>query len=800
MLQFRTLFAAAALLASASQAGAQDARSVAGLGQPAEIRIDRWGVAHIYAASVRDAFFLQGYNAARDRLWQIDLWRKRGLGLLAADFGPAYVEQDRAARLLLYRGDMDAEWAAYGAAAKDQAQAFVAGVNAYVAEVNAGKQPLPMEFKLAGTRPAPWAAEDVVRIRSHALSRNAPQEVRRSQIACVAGLEAAKLYRNIEPEWRPSIPEGLDPCDVPGDVLADYTRGTQAVRFDAATRSLAMVEVGDDLQGSNNWTVSGARTATGRPILANDPHREHSAPSLRYIVHMEAPGLSVIGAGEPALPGVSIGHNDKIAFGLTIFPADQEDLYVYELKPGDPRSYRYQGRWEAMKVVRETIAVRGQQPRVVELLFTRHGPLMKLDPVRGRAFALRSVWWEPGTAAYFGSSAYMTAQDFTGFKAALANWGAPSVNQVFADAKGDIGWVASAKTPARRNWDGLMPVPGDGRYEWKGLIAPSDLPSELNPARGWIASANQMNLPAGYPYDDRRIGFEWTNGSRMARISQVLTARSRMTLADSMALQTDAVDVNARRLQALLKALKPREAKLKAAIAMIRRWDGEVAADSAAAALYEVWISNHLGAAVVARAAPERARRLLGQGDFAAVMLLLEHPDETLPEAARDEALLESLGAAYDDVGGRLGADPKGWTWGALHFARFDHAVTPLADPAQKAAMSSGAAPMPGAAFTPLAASFREGDFRVVAGASFRMVVDVGDWDNSRIINTPGQSGSPDSPHFRDLFPLWARGEYAPMAYSRTAVEAATETVLTLRPQGPVKVEARPPAKARRRR
>lgn len=802
MVQLRSTLAAVALLAIGGQAAAQTAapvetqRAVAGLAGPAEIRVDRWGVAHIYAASIRDAFFLQGYNVARDRLWPIDLWRKRGLGLLSADFGPAYVEQDRAARLLLYRGDMDAEWASYGPDAKDQASAFTAGVNAYVAEIRAGKQPLPEEFKLAGTTPSPWSAEDVVRIRSHALSRNAPQETRRAQIACVAGIGAARLYRNIEPKWDPALPEGLDPCDVPGDVLTDYTRGTQGVRFDPATRKLAMLDAPDDIQGSNNWTISGQRTATGRPILASDPHREHSAPSLRYVVHMEAPGLSVIGAGEPALPGVSIGHNDKIAFGLTIFPADQEDLYVYELKAGAPRTYRYDGKWEDMKVIREAIPVKGEAPRMVDLVFTRHGPVLKTDPVRGRAFALRSVWWEPGTAAYFGSSAYMRAQDYAQFKSALERWGAPSVNQVFADAGGSIGWVASAKVPKRTNWDGLTPVPGDGRYEWKGMIAPADLPSEANPDRGWIATANQMNLPDGYPYDERRIGFEWTNGSRKARISEVLAAKGKSTLEDSQALQTDPTDVQSRRLATLLKGVRTKDKKLQAAIALLRRWDGRSTTDSAAAALYQVWITNHLGAAVVARAVPERAQRMVGQGDLAAVILQLETPDEAFTRAARDQAMLESLGAAYDEVVRRLGADPKGWSWGALHQARFDHALTPLAPAAEKDALSSGTAPMAGGAYTPLAASFRPNDYRVVAGASFRMVVDVGAWDNSRFINTPGQSGGPESPHFRDLFPLWAKGEYVPLVFSRPAVEAATESVLKLTPVVEVSAETPKPAKA----
>ncbi|MDO9247867.1 MAG: penicillin acylase family protein, partial [Phenylobacterium sp.] len=405
---------------TALAAPAQESRAVAGLAAPAEIRVDTWGIAHIYAGSVRDAFFLQGYNVARDRLWQIDLWRKRGLGLLSKDFGPTYVAQDRAARLFLYRGDMAKEWAAYGPGAEANTTAWVAGVNAFVDEIAAGKRPLPLEFKIAGSAPDRWSPEDVVRIRSHGLTRNVPNEVGRAQIACKAGLPAARLYRFIEPKWTTKVPEGLDPCAIPADVLADYQLAGSGVKFSGLPEQRAALEIPPEAIGSNNWTVSGSRTATGRPILANDPHREHGAPGLRYIVHMNAPGFSVIGAGEPALPGVSIGHNGKIAFGLTIFPVDQEDLYVYETQ-GD--RYRYGDGWEAMSVVQEAIPVKGEAaPRSVELRFTRHGPVLKTT--EGKAFAIRTVWSQPGTSAYFGSTGYMQAQDWTSFKAALAGWGA----------------------------------------------------------------------------------------------------------------------------------------------------------------------------------------------------------------------------------------------------------------------------------------------------------------------------------------------------------------------------------------
>jgi penicillin amidase len=583
--------------AEMSSAVRTTSHEVQGLQQPAELIVDQWGIPHIYAGSTRDAIFLQGYNAARDRLWQIDLWRKRGLGRLAKDFGPAYVAQDRATRMFLYRGDMNQEWAAYGPDAKSYTEAFVAGINAFVDEVHNGRRPVPVEFRVAGTMPDRWASEDVVRIRSHGLTRNVASEVSRARVACAGGLEADRFRRKIEPDWTTKVPDGLDPCSIPREVLNDYQLATREVTFAKPgqqrtsldpDRFLAEADDRVSTIGSNNWTIAPSRTATGRPILANDPHRAHGVPSLRYIVHLNAPGLSVIGAGEPALPGISIGHNGQIAFGLTIFAIDQEDLFVYETNPDNPNQYRYRGGWEDMRVVRETIEVKGEGPREVELRFTRHGPVLHADPAQQRAFAMRTVWFEPGTSAYFNSAEYMTAKDWDGFKKAMVNWGAPSENQVYADTSGNIGWIVGGRSPLRPNWDGLKPVPGDGRYEWAGFLKGEELPQVFNPETGWFATANEMNIPAGYPVAERKVGFEWSDPSRITRIKEVLASKEKITLADAMALQTDDYTVNGRRLTKLLESVSSNDPMLSEGLKLLKEWDHRTSADSAAAALFEV--------------------------------------------------------------------------------------------------------------------------------------------------------------------------------------------------------------------
>jgi penicillin amidase len=495
----------------------------------------------------------------------------------------------------------------------------------------------------------------------------------------------------------------------------------------------------------------------------------------------------VIGAGEPALPGISIGHNGKIAFGLTIFAIDQEDLYVYEVNPNNSNQYKFRDGWEDMKVVRETIEVKGEQPRNVELAFTRHGPVLSRDDAKQRAFAMRSVWFDPGTSAYFGSSDYMTAQNWNGFLEAMNRWGAPSENQVYADTDGNIGWIPGGLTPKRVSYDGLMPVPGDGRYEWEGFIPMGDLPQEYNPSQGFFATANQNNLPPGYPINERRIGFDqWADPARFQRITEVLQAKPKLTLADAMDLQNDDTSMIGLRLVALLKPLRSEDSKQRAALELLQNWDGRETADSAGAALFEVWTSKHLGRTTIAATTPEAARAIIGNGSLSAVVDYLEKPDQALgadQAAARDKVLLQSISAAADEVGKLLGEDMAQWRWGNLHQAEFSHALKPLADKATQAQMTVGPLVMGGGNNVPHAAGYSTSTFKVTSGASFRMVLDVGSWDNSRAINTPGQSGNPYSPHYRDLAPLWATGDYVPLLYSREAVEKAASERIQLSPK-----------------
>ena len=779
--------------------------SAEGLKQPVEILVDKWGVPHIYAKNFDDAFFAQGFNAARDRLWQMDLWRKRGLGEMAKDFGPAYVEGDHMARAFLFRGDMYREWLAYGSDSKRVAEDFVAGVNGFVALTETQQALLPAEFRLLGYKPAKWSPEDIVRIRYHGLTLNFTSEVNRSVAWCQGSGKMDWLRRELVPPVTPVVPEGLDVCSIPGEeLILAYTLATATPRFTkemlnrAANGKTPMQLAGlpidqlyavseDDAEngsyGSNNWTISPSRSSTSRPILANDPHRAHGAPSLRYISHIVAPDFDIIGAGEPFLPGISIGHNDTIAFGLTRFYIDQEDLYVYELNPQNAEEYRYRDRFEPITTVTEEIAVKGQAPRKVALKFTRHGPLLYVDAKNHRAYALRAAWLEVGMAPYFGSMDYMRARNWDQFRAAMNRWGAPGENQVYADSSGNIGWIPGGLTPIRPNWDGLFPVPGDGRYEWSGFRNMDELPSEFNPERGYVVTANENNIPPSHPAMKKGIGYEWSDSTRSQRLKAILTTKKRYSLDDSERMQTDIVNVQARRIVKLLNDLSSDDAQVAQALHLLRGWDGSEDRDSAAAALYEVWFNKYLRPATVKAALGDGGAKLLGAGDATRVVMLLEEPGKYMSAKQRDLILVSSLKPALDEVVGKLGPDMQTWKWGSLHHAVFEHPLQGLYDSAQKERLSVGRWPIGGSTSTPMATTYRSSDFGLTAGASFRMVLDVGRWDNSRVVNSPGQSGNQDSPHYRDLAPLWADGKYFPLLYTRKAVEAATESRIIMQPK-----------------
>ncbi|GAB1579272.1 penicillin acylase family protein [Bordetella petrii] len=803
---------AVALLAgcAAPGGGKQSTIDMPGLSQPVEILRDRHGVSHIYAQNQHDLFFAQGFNAARDRMWQLDLWRRQGEGKMAEQFGPRFIEQDRAARLFLYRGDMQAEFASYHPEGRAILTAFAEGINAYVDWVKANPEHMPPEFKLTGTEPGYWSPETSL-IRIYGLTRNVANEVKLARQVAALGLNVVQDLGVYEPPIALQVPAGLNVSQIDENILADYNLARKGQKFVAAdfprsplaaagreklARSLsASLEASLDpafdplapRYESNNWTLSGQRTATGRPMVVGDPHRTIAMPSLRYMVHLNAPGWNVIGAGEPALPGVSMGHNERIAFGLTIFAfADEEDLYVYDINPANASQYRYRGGWETMRTIDETIEVRGQAPVRRQLKFTRHGPVIHVDPVRHKAYALRAAYLEfPGTAAYLASLRLNQAQNWQEFVAGMERHYTPSENMVYADVDGNIGWFGGSIAPIRprKDWSGMLPVPGNGDFEWNGFLPTSSLPKVLNPPEGYVATANEYNLPADYAYKEMS-NRTWAEPYRIQRIREVLADARGLSLEDSQRLQFDNLSIPARTLTKYAESLNSTDPGVGEALRLLKDWDYRTEVDSKAATVYEFWLPE-----VVKRVSdlyvPANGREVFGNLSTRKTLEKLATPDAAFgprPEQGRDALLLAALADGVRKLTAMQGSDSRQWEWGKLHHIQFEHSLAELLPPDTAKAYGTPRYPVSGDNDTVHRATFRKSDFRQISGASYRQVIDVGNWDNSRMQNMPGQSADPRSPHYRDLLEGWATGKYIPMAYSREKIESELGDTLVLQP------------------
>ena len=737
-----------------------------GLQRPVNVLRDEWGIAHIYAETQDDLFFAQGFVAAQDRLWQLDIWRRTGEGKLAEILGPSYIERDKFARLLRYRGDMKAEYESYAPDAKQIITAFVRGVNSYI-ELNRDR--LPIEFQLTGIKPDLWTPEVcLTRMAGYVMTRNIATEVLRAQLIKAVGKDLVEDLIETDPPTKLTIPDGLNLDDISDQILRAANAASGSVNF-------------RQIEGSNNWVVDGSMTTTGKPLLANDPHRPINLPSLRYLVHLVGPGWNVIGAGEPALPGVAAGHNERMGFGFTIVGIDQQDLYIEEINPANPNEYKFKGRWLKMRVERERINVKGQASVTVELKFTQHGPVIYEDTNKHRAYALRWVGQEPGTAGYLASLSLNRAQNWQQFHKALSRWKVPSENLIYADVDGNIGWVAAGMAPIRKGWNGLLPVPGaSGKYEWSGFRSLKEMPQAYNPAKHYIATANHNIMPPGYKTP---LGYEWAAPFRFQRLDEVIANfKGKFTIPDFQKLQHDETSLPARELTQILKDVNGVPSDLQPFVEMLTNWDCVMHKDSAAAVLFAIW-SNKLSSAVFKSHVPEK-----NWPQFAARISLVKTIEALKyasplwfgdsSRAVRDRAILTTLDQAIAEAKQRLGNDPSQWRWGAMHQAPFTHALSSTDE--LRALFDLPAPERGGDANTPNATG--GANYKQTAGASFREILDLSNWDNSVGTNVPGQSGQVGSPHYADLLPLWAEGKYFPLLYSRSKIEANAKNKLVLEP------------------
>lgn len=797
-------FCVAAVTAHAAE---ERSLTIDGLEAPVEILKDAWGVSHIYAETERDLFFAQGYNAARDRLFQLEMWRRQATGTMAELMGERMLDHDIGARLMRFRGDLQQEMRHYHPRGDDIIPAFVAGINAYIDEMLADPSQLPVEFRLMDLQPQHWTPEIVIS-RHQGLVGNIREELNLAR--AVASTDSATVKDLIwfhpgEPDLQ--FDDAIDTALLQDDILRLYNAARSSVSFlpedidaqfratDTASNERMAERLNDQLAssqtevlgrnhdiGSNNWVVNGSLSESGYPIMANDPHRVVGAPALRYFVHLNGPGWDIIGGGEPSLPGISIGHNGFGAWGLTVFQVDSEDLYVYETHPDDPNQYRYQGRWENMRVEETEIAVRGGNTRTVELKYTRHGPVVHERADEQAAFALRLAWLDIGAAPYLAGLRMSQAQSWQEFREGAAYSRLPGENFVWADRDGNIGYQAVGVAPLRTNWDGLLPVPGDGRYEWDGYLPILALPNATNPEQGFWNTSNENLVPDNYPHRNA-VGWTWTDPFRSDRVREVLASGQTFNLQDMAQLQNDSLSIPARTLVPLLNGLAHNNSAVEQARQQLMDWDYHMDIDSVGAGIYMAW-ERELRERVSAMFIPEAARDYIGLLQIKPTIDRLLSPVGrfgTDPTAGRNRLLHEALAAAIDDLQQRFGNDMAAWQYGQEGYkhVHLRHPMSAAVNDELRASLEVGPAPRHGYSYTVSNTSYGDNQ---TSGASFRMLVDTEDFDRTLASNTPGQSGNPDSPFYDNLFQEWLDNRYFPLFYSRDKVESVTAERLRLAP------------------
>lgn len=771
--------------------------TIQGLRQPVEVIRDRWGVSHIYAQNEHDLFMAQGYVAASDRLFQLEMWRRQATGTVAELLGEKELKRDIGTRLFKFRGNLTAELNHYHPRSAQIINAFVEGINAYVREMRQQPEKLPFEFKTLNTLPDYWTPEIVIS-RHQGLLGNVKEELNNARIVQLVGAEKLRQLQWFHPVRTSDEPNLTLDKTIKGDelfqpILELYEAFRAPMKFTKEDKRVGVITPPFDFDtwyeeekakvGSNNWIIDGNRSQSGYPMLANDPHRAQSVPSLRYWVHLNAPGWNVIGAGEPSLPGISVGHNDHAAWGLTIFETDNEDLYVYETNLANPNQYKYQGKWEAVKIVKDTIKIANKSPEIVTLKYTRHGPVVFEDSKNQKLYAVRAGWLEVGCAPYLASLRMNQAKTWEEFREACTFSRIPGENMIYADKKGNIGWQAVGISPIRKNWTGLVPVTGDGRHEWSGFLPIVQLPHKVNPAEGYVVTANNNLTPLDFPHRDA-IGWTWANPVRAHRIEEVLTSGKRMNLQDFATLQTDYLSVTARTLVPLLRKTKINDDKsLSKAKELLFDWDYQLTPNSVAAAIYVEW-ETQLKQAFHRLVVPEAIKTYFKTIPTKRLVDGLVTPTSDFgsdPIAARDQLLVNCFEKALEVLNKRLGNDMNQWQYGQPKNKHIllKHALSDWVSEEQRAKINLGPLPRGGYGET---VGNTGGLLNQEHGASFRILVDTENWDKTLGINNPGQSANPEDPHYKDLFELWAKDGFFPVYFSKEKIKTVSDRIWTLKP------------------
>jgi len=750
------------------------------LNDEVEVLRDKYGINHIYAKNQQDLFFMQGYLAAKDRLFQFEIWRRQATGTVAEIFGESELKRDIGTRLFKFRGDIKEELNHYHEDGYEIITAYTEGVNAYIQEMKNHPEELPVEFELLDIQPEFWTPEVVIS-RHQGLLGNIGQELNIGRAVSRIGEKKVKELLWLHPK-DPSLKldKKIRKEDLDRDILGLYNAYRTPVKYKkeylqekyqkkGALASLLPKKV-EDLEdvfsiGSNNWAISGNKSFNGSPILANDPHRSIVAPSLRYITHLVAPGWNVIGGGEPEIPGISIGHNGFGAWGLTVFRTDAEDLYVYELNPKNSNQYWHKGEWLDFKEIKETIAVKGNENQEIVLQYSIHGPVTFVDEKRNRAYAVKCGWLEVGGSPYLASLRMNQSQSWEEFREACSYSHIPGENMVWADKDGTIGWQAVGIAPIRNTHSGLVPVLGDGSYEWDGYLPIKEKPHVVNPSSGFFASANQNVTPASYKQWNA-IGFSWSDPYRGDRVNSVLSneSKNKFTMQDMMDLQVDYHSLPSEKLIKMIDQTSL-DIAFKKYFDRLLTWNNKLTTASVEAMIYVNW-ERTIIREFHKKYVPESVQGLLTLQLFKIIENL-----NKLPAKQRDDFLKNTFVTSVKELEAKFGKDLKNWIYGQKDFKhiKIKHPLQNIVNDSIYNLISFKTYPRGGNAYTPGSSG---SNLSQSSGASFRVVIDTKDWDNSKATNSPGQSGDPNSIFYRNLYEDWANDSFFELHYSKQKVNA----------------------------
>ena len=753
------------------------------LNDKVEVLRDKFGINHIYANNQRDLFYMQGYLAARDRLFQFEIWRRQATGTVSEIFGESELERDIGTRLFMFRGDIKEELNHYHDDGYEIITSYTDGINAYISEVRNNPESLPIEFKILGIRPEIWTPADVIS-RHQGLLGNIGLELNIGRAVSKIGVDKVKdlqWFHPKDPELK--LDEKITEEDLDQDILKLYNAYRKPIKFKKEylleefrkdeDLEVSFLENNKNLEdefsiGSNNWVISGKKSESGYPILANDPHRTIVAPSLRYLTHLVAPGWNVIGGGEPEIPGISIGHNGYGAWGLTVFRTDAEDLYIYELNPENSKQYLHKGEWVDFNIIKESIPVKGGEDYEIELYYSIHGPVTLIDENRNRAYAVRCGWLEVGGSPYLASLRMNQSNSWEEFREACNYSNIPGENMIWADKDGNIGWQAVGIAPIRNTHSGMVPVMGDGRYEWDGYLPIIEKPNDFNPDNEFLATANENVTPLSYDKWNA-IGFSWADPFRGDRVDEFLVDSKKFTMQDMIDLQVDYYSPPAFYLTGMLSRLiNYDENFLKEYddyILRLIKWDNKLNKNSVEATIYVNWernIINEFNKEYV----PDKVKGLIRVQLFK-IMNKLYNMDEKL----RNNFLKKTFISSINDLKSKFGDKTDDWVYGqdGYKHIKVKHPLEEIVNDSIYKILSFQKYPRGGNGYTVGATG---SNLSQSHGATFKVIIDTKDWDNSLASNSPGQSGDPSSLFYRNLYKDWAEDKYFNLLYSKEKIES----------------------------